>query len=497
MYQTMNQGMNLESLRNKWIGYCNQQLDVLRRHLKVGYVNQPVMDMLYTVATYHVAVLLLDNMRTGVATTDHQIMSSIQRLLPGTSYNLFITNVNMSEVMRRAQELLQEGLKMYNNQYNGYEYNGMPNMMGSVQPAPMNPMAMQQMQWQQQQMMNNQMAMGNAGMQPNNMANIVQGPNPYQPTASSSQVYNNAPQELLDRQVQQAQQARQPVANNQQNQPVQAQPVPTPQPVKSNSKPTQGWLTARGVRVVNGEALGKEEVPTHLQYSTITLEHDGALSVNKLIEHLYFKEAKPDNVWLKVKVSHYIKRFLSSSKASSLENTYCPRVTAKMNLLLSDLKGKPTIDNFIMDKLELSKNLIEPIQSIKDRETFTRALEVFTREVDNELSQIAVTHGSGLAQVTYKPEYDTMVIKSDEMIARLSTLTVRPLKDAIQVSKYSYSGLYDALKELFNGLEPGTMFHPLILVGTEGYVELMIYSNPDLARSEVFKLAVIDTTLFE
>ena len=406
------------------------------RELGTGVLTPDLTNLIITIFSNKVALILIDCMKQGIKLDGNQIVNTLlnsnqspvmlnilqQNQLLGTVVNN--GNIMFSQLVQKAEAMAKQNIQKANER--NYMQQGIGNAYGNnmyVQQQPINPYAN---------------TLGSGILQPtqplydgNNLMNTNRPSARYDKSSNTNKVtefasfYNDTtPAPATNKYATRA--PITPVVNT---------------PVVQNT----GWLCATGVSInANGEAVGEDTFDTEFIINPSKIE--GTYKLTDLISlALVGSEAMVTDTVCKVDVEENIKKFAPIGEMN--EDLFVKHWTLKANLAMNAVINL-YVDNIVNDIDEAKTIIKNNVTVIKNRETTYSILNKTVRE----------------AYVVHSPDlYDN--IKSHGL----------SVDNVIRLSQYSHRTVYNLVQELSN--EQECAFVNLFVISSKGIIEVMFFNR--------------------
>lgn len=442
------------------------------RELGTGVLTPDLTNLIITIFSNKVALILIDCMKQGIKLDGNQIVNTLlnsnqspvmlnilqQNQLLGTVVNN--GNIMFSQLVQKAEAIAKQNIQKANER--NYMQQGIGNAYGNnmyVQQQPINPYAN---------------TLGSGILQPtqplydgNNFMNTNRPSARYDKSSNTNKVtefasfYNDTtPAPATNKFA-----SRAPITT-----------VETPTTPIANTPVVQntGWLCATGVSVnANGEAVGEDTFDTEFTINPSKIE--GIYKLTDLISlALVGSEAMVTDTVCKVDVEENIKKFAPIGEMN--EDLFVKHWTLKANLAMNAIINL-YVDNIVND-IDDAKTIIKNnVTVIKNRETTYSILNKIVEEARGDLSKVVKRHSlndSGLEEDTLKTVREAYVVHSPDLYDNIKSHGLS-VDNVIRLSQYSHRTVYNLVQELSN--EQECTFVNLFVISSKGIIEVMFFNR--------------------
>lgn len=446
------------------------------RELGTGVLTPDLTNLIITIFSNKVALILIDCAKQGIRLDNNQIINTLltsnqspvmlniiqQNQLMGTVINN--GNIMFSQLLQKAESIAKQNIQKM--QERNYMQQGFGNTYGNnmyVQQQPINPYAN---------------TLGSGILQPTQP--VYNGDNLMNTTRPSARYSNkstttNMPNEFASffndtpattPATNKFSRANTPVAPTIDTNAV--APVTTAPVVKNVN-----WLCAPGVSIdQNQEAIGEDLFKAGFSLHGEKIE--GTYKLTDLISlALIGHEAMRKNTVCKVDVEENIKKFYTVGEIN--EDLFIRHWTLKSNLAMSSIINLE-VDNIVNDIGDAKSIISEHVPVIKTREMTYTILNDIVNVAKEDLSFITTKHsvnGSGLEEDTLKTVRECYVVHSPELYDNIKEHELN-VGSIVKLSKYSHKKLHNLITDLTNNEE--FQFVNLYVVSSKGIIEVMFYT---------------------
>ena len=440
------------------------------RELGTGVLTPDLTNLIITIFSNKVALILIDCMKQGIKLDGNQIVNTLlnsnqspvmlnilqQNQLLGTVVNN--GNIMFNQLVQKAEAIAKQNIQKANER--NYMQQGIGNAYGNnmyVQ-QPINPYAN---------------TLGSGILQPtqplydgNNFMNTNRPSARYEKSTNTTNVnefasfFNDttpapATNKFASRAPTPIETPITPIVNT---------------PVITNT----GWLCATGVSVnANGEAVGEDTFKTEFTVNPTKIE--GTYKLTDLISlALVGSEAMVTDTVCKVDVEENIKKFYPIGEMN--EDLFVKHWTLKANLAMNAIINL-YVDNIVNDIDEAKTIIKNNVTVIKNRETTYSILNKIVEEARGDLSKVVKRHSlndSGLEEDTLKTVREAYVVHSPDLYDNIKSHSLS-VDNVIRLSQYSHRTVYNLVQELSN--EQESTFVNLFVISNKGIIEVMFFNR--------------------